>query len=91
MNNSLEGTISSISLEEELAAIFAILYVQFIYVLFMHSLVSFGIFPIAINVPFRSFLIIFNRYRKKAENTKKMNIMIKLNTTEYGKKVIDEQ
>ena len=57
----------------------------------MHSLVSFGIFPIAINVPFRSFLIIFNRYRKKAENTKKMNIMIKLNTTEYGKKVIDEQ
>ena len=59
----------------------------------MHSLVSFGIclFPITINVPFRSFLIIFNRYRKKAENTKKMNIMIKLNTTEYGKNVIEEQ
>ena len=49
------------------------------------------LFPITIDVPFRSFLIIFNRYRKKAENTKKMNIMIKLNTTEYGKKVIDEQ
>ena len=26
--------------------------------------------PITIDVPFRSFLIIFNRYRKKAENEK---------------------
>ena len=28
------------------------------------------LFPITIDVPFRSFLIIFNRYRKKAENKK---------------------
>ena len=41
MNISLEGTISSISMEEELAAIFAILCVELIYVLFMYTIFSF--------------------------------------------------
>ena len=41
MNNSLEGTISSISLEEELAAIFAMLYLEFLYVFFIDEFVYF--------------------------------------------------
>ena len=41
MNSSLEGTISSISLEEELAAIFAITYVEFLNVFFIDEFVYF--------------------------------------------------
>ena len=37
MNNSLEGTMSSISLEEELAAIFAMLYEEFLYVFYTYN------------------------------------------------------
>ena len=40
MNNSLEGTISPISLVEELAAIFAMLYVEFLYVFSIHTFFS---------------------------------------------------